>query len=72
MPVNIRDGEIIKNDMTHDELTKHVHGHSQKKTHTPTNIPNKQKIKQQREQGVIVWYVCISIGNHMRPSTIKD
>ena len=26
-----------------------------------TNIPNKQKIKQQREQGVIVWYVCIKV-----------
>ena len=61
MPVNIRDGELNKNDMTHDELTKHLHGHSQKKTHTPAKIPNKQKIKQQREQGLIVWYVCIKL-----------
>ena len=61
LPANIRDGESNKNDMTHDELTKHLHAHSQKKTHTPTNIPNKQKIKQQREQGVIVWYVCIKL-----------
>ena len=45
MPVNIRDGELNKNDMTHDELTKYLHGHSQKKPHTPTNIPNKQKNK---------------------------
>ena len=37
---------------------------SQKKTHTPTNIPNKQKLKQQRQsQGLIVWCVCMAINN---------
>ena len=62
MPVNIRDGELNKNDMTHDELTKHLHGHSQKKTHAPTNIPNKQKIKQQPQpQGEIVSCVRIKL-----------
>ena len=46
--------------MTHDKLySQHLHGHSQKKTHTPKtkNITNKQKMKQQQKrqpQGVIV------------------
>ena len=61
MPVNIRDGESNKNDMSHDELTKHLHGHSKKKlTHPQTSQINK-KIKQRREQGVIAWYVCIKL-----------
>ena len=50
--------------MTHDKLySQHLHGHSQKKTHTPKNIPNKQKMKQQQQrqpQGVIVRCVRIN------------
>ena len=45
--VNIRDGELDINEMTHDELyfTKYLHVHSQKKSlsHTQTN-------KQQQQQ----------------------
>ena len=44
--------------MTHDKLySQQLHGHSQKKPHTPKNITNKQKMKQQQKrqpQGVIV------------------
>ena len=67
MPVNIRDGELNENDMTHDKLysrNTYTDIYSQKKTHTPKNIPNKQKMKQQRQrqpQGVIVWCVRIKL-----------
>ena len=59
MAVNIRDDELNKNDMTHDELyfTKHLHEHSQKKTlsHTQTN---KQQ-QQQPTKGVTVYCACV-------------
>ena len=49
MAVNIRDGELNKNDMTHDELyfTKYLHVHSQKKTlsHTQTNKQQQQQLR---------------------------
>ena len=52
MAVNIRDGELNKNDMTHDELyfTKYLHVHSQKKTlsHTQVNKQRQQQLRVQR------------------------
>ena len=49
MAVNIRDGELDKNNMTHDELylTKYLHVHSQKKTLSLTQT-NKQQQQQLR------------------------
>ena len=56
--IAFRQGELNKNDMTHDELyfTKHLDVHSQKKTRTRAR---KQKIKQQQQpQGVIPGSNC--------------
>ena len=41
--IAFRQGELNKNDMTHDELyfTKHLDVHSQKKTHTRSQAENK-------------------------------
>ena len=48
--VNIRDGELDKNELTHDELyfTKYLHVHSQKKTLSQTQM-NKQQQQQQQQ-----------------------